>query len=316
METVCKNCTDLFLEGVRTRSTTDDLPFSLTNAPSFFCESEPNILITVSEQQRRSSIGTLSIAEGGQCPPGTQKFEVDGLPLLCEECLAGSFSTELNAERCKECPQDTISEDGETECKRCTNGTVPDSDFRKCVKPETECPPGELMTSRGECLQPCPNGELPPLLEDSDACKDDIFTVPGCSGCEKCADGKTKKEFSPGNCVCSRCFASNRGVDESGKCVECPPGFYGKSQLLKFEVGDNICTPCPAGTFGKRIPDEDLLAVCESSGNVIGPRPTVCQLCPVDSFTNKEGMTECMKCPAGSFTYGRGETECIQFDST
>lgn len=72
------------------------------------------MLVQVSEQQM-NGIGAITMAEEGQCPASTQRLKVDGLPLLSEKCVAGSFSTEMNAERCEEFPQDRMHEGGDSE---------------------------------------------------------------------------------------------------------------------------------------------------------------------------------------------------------
>lgn len=310
VETACKPCTDLYLESLRNPAVIEDLPTRFFDRRSS-CRTGSDILIPLFEQQRRSSAGLISIRDEGGCPPGTQKFEVDGLPPLCEECLSGTFSTDINVEKCQKCPEGSTSDSGSTGCNKCPNGTIPFG--TECVTIETECPPGELKSFIGECRKTCSNGKLPPLLDQPDECTNTIFTVPGCDGCKICPDGRTGQPFNPGNCVCAGTFAKNRGVDETGKCVQCPPGFYGKQQLTKNEPADNICAPCPAGTFAEKLPENELV-LFRTATKGPGPR-SVCQFCPIDSFTDKEGMAECMKCPPGSFTYGIGETKCLNFNN-
>ena len=115
----------------------DNLPPSFVDRSFFKYKFGLYILVQLREQ-RRNGIGTITKAEEGLSLPSTPTFKLEGLPLLSEECAAGSFSTEVNAELCEELPQHSIHEGGHSESKKCTNGTAEDENFSKRFNIRTE----------------------------------------------------------------------------------------------------------------------------------------------------------------------------------
>ena len=307
--TVCKNEAELCLNALKSSFLEPDA--TAPNPPLSVCPNGGSFASRLRETRLRHFVGKFSLPTAEGYRPGTKVFDQEGAPRLCEACEKGTFSSGLNSKSCRLCPDDSTSEEGSSECTKCPNGTILLFSTGKCVVPETGCEPGEAVSpySVDRCEKDCGNGRTPPF-DDERLCEKSIFTVRGCDGCDICPDGKVRKAYAVTiSCVCSGILARNRGLDENGKCVECPPGYYGPKRLRRNMLVDNLCKPCPPGTYWLKVPEETLLEF-EQRGPRYAPREA-CVECPVNSFTNEEGQIECKKCPEGTFTYSSGSKECM-----
>ncbi len=127
---------------------------------------------------------------------------------------------------------------------------------------------------------------------------------------------------SSGATVCTDCPIGTYGL-ETGICQPCLPGSVANT------AGSTVCTPCQAGTHAFTLPQPTPASYCKECGvgkyseieaiYCIGCSPgsyaaftnsTVCDLCPLNSFTDGPGSSRCEPCLAGKVTSSIGQRSC------
>lgn len=293
----CTPCVQLVEQGLRSFS----LP-NFVNAMSMSeCFSVVSQLITRSDRSFVEAIPKRS----NTCAPGTRTLP--GFPKLCAKCPSNTFSNINDVFQCTPCPLTHFTRgSGSTECTPCPEGSqrLTQSDHR-CIVPQTTCKVGEVYGPFG-CERDCGNNNANPVV-DTNTCGTNIFTFRNCTGCETCPNGFVRGAFDEANCLCRGSLAINRGIVK-GSCVECPPGSFGSDLDADGNaMENNICKPCPKGTFARTVTMEELE---RQVGNPRAFSTDICQPCPVNTIS-QPGSAKCEECQPGTFSYGLGETECI-----
>lgn len=242
------------------------------------------------------------------CGPGSRA--IPGFPKLCVKCNPNTFSNTSDALQCTPCPLTHFARgSGSTECTPCPEGSQRlKQNSYTCIVPQTTCPAGDVYGKFG-CEPDCGNNGTKSVydIKGTTPCGRSIFSFFNCTGCETCPNGFVRGHFKNTKCSCSGWLAETRGM-VNGSCVECPPGSYGARPNVEGNVMENnICKPCPGGTFARAISIEELDSRIENTKSDSQP---VCLPCPVNAIS-QPGSTKCEECPPGTFSYGLGETECI-----
>lgn len=193
------------------------------------------------------------------CPKGKYMNSV-GQGLGCITCPAGqetrntwgnlgnvitteTASTTLND--CLNCFAGQYKASGQTSCKVCAAGKYSDTQSSTSC---TGCPKGWYQNQLGQI------------------------------DCKKCPDGKDTPGIGYPFCGCG----PGQYMD-SGSCMNCPAGKYGKQ--IAGQTSITSCTDCPKGRYN------DVPGVASAGG--------VCKDCTVGRYSDAPGLDLCKACPAG-----------------
>ena len=257
--------------------------------------------------------------------PFTIKYQVDTeLDLTktstyfeCSPCEQGAFSAEAGADQCNMCMPGTYQDQpGSTNCKTCAPGTISGDNMPQC----DACPTNSYQ-DENDC-QACPTGAftLGPASTACVSCPPNTWSDAESNGCKQCPPWSLSSAGSGsmgcicyeglylfkdgGNLACMQCPVGKFSSGSSNICSLCPAGTYGDRPAL------GACTPCPTGQFA--LPGSTTCAQC-----VLPQIPTndggACQDCPKGMVCQQDGQVEV--CPPGTYGAGTGYTsldQCMQ----
>lgn len=210
----------------------------------------------------------------------------------CNRCQTGTFSDMAGVDQCNMCWEGTYQNQiGATQCEPCPPGTVAGRGMAQCMP----CPMHTYQVAN-ECL-PCAAGKFTSDVGSTSCvgCPPDTWSDEGAGGCKQCPPwSRSAGGTGPTGCVCYEgLFLEVSTFEGEGGsfmgCMQCPRGsFSGKDS--------NLCTLCPAGTYG----DRDAMAACMACppGQVAMPGSTACAPCIIPQIPTSDGRM-CQDCPKG-----------------
>lgn len=231
----------------------------------------------------------------------------------CLPCVAGSYSSVLEATQCEQCAPGTFStivtSNSSNFCLPCNPGEYTNtSGSTSCWS----CLAGSFSSTYGSAsCTLCPKGT-----------KSNVVGSSSSSTCQLCSLGSYSN--TTGSTACLLCplgtFASNLG---SIVCTPCAIGTY------SIGTGNIICIPCAAGSYASGLGSTNCTScapgtysggtgggtveVCAScpAGTISSSGATFCQQCPIGSYTNYTRSTSCSQCQPGNYSSIPGSTSCI-----
>jgi alpha-tubulin suppressor-like RCC1 family protein len=269
------------------------------------------------------AIGAVAPRAGsGTCAPCAQGFYVsEEGQTECAACAPGTFSSSEGSssiESCQPCPTSPFGTyaavSGAARCARCPLGTYSDRAGAAQCAPT---PPGTYLPSTGAnssaAALPCPKGTFAP--------------IPGMAECSECRTGSYAATVGSVECTpceagfflpltraddpeqCRPCGVGTRSPSGAGRCLPCPPGFYGD------RPASAECAACPPGTFSPvaGASSRETCAACGKGYENPFEGRSMCLRCRKGTFGNLTGMSECWKCDPGTFVAEEGalfQTDC------
>ncbi|KAI0565508.1 Tyrosine-protein kinase ephrin type A/B receptor-like protein [Gracilaria domingensis] len=255
------------------------------------------------------------------CPPGTYADPLNG----CIPCPSGTFQPFFgvgNSRLCRQCFENTFSQEGSRECKPCPPGLVSRRGSSSC----TFCPLGRFLQrfrgvdSCADCFTRSFKNRTDTL--DCDTCPDGTTSSlrgsRSISDCFPCAPNRDRR--------CNECRENSYKPLQEDECRSCPDGTFtnssgalGLSECMScppnMTFTDGECTPCPPGTFANR-PGADMCRhidePCETDffRNAFGD----CQTCPTGWRYDSDSRT-CQICPPGHVSKGGLCSECVKCEN-
>lgn len=205
------------------------------------------------------------------CEPGS--FLSNGTQ-NCDLCEAAYYKNYIGNGICTACPDDKIT-------------AGPGSTTRE----ECQCPPGEYLTSNGECTY-CDVGSYKNTVGNQ-----------ACSRCPANMTTTNSRSVSLQDCVC---LAGFRSVE--GTCEACPAGSYSNT------TGASICVLCPVDTFNAEstsTSQDDCRQCPAQTQSLQGSNKALDCVCVAGRFAERDGTVwACSQCPAGSFSERRNASRC------
>eukprot|EP01122_Echinamoeba_exundans_P014218 TRINITY_DN638_c0_g3_i1.p1 TRINITY_DN638_c0_g3~~TRINITY_DN638_c0_g3_i1.p1 ORF type:complete len:3128 (-),score=621.80 TRINITY_DN638_c0_g3_i1:85-9090(-) len=288
----------------------------------------------------------------GICQPCQAGYVPNAQSTSCVACTAGTYQSGAS---CVNCAAGTSSGFAATTCTACNNGYYSSALTNFICQP---CAAGLYSVANKSVCDVCPAGytSLAGTAGSAAACtacnsstySNPTLTVGICSSCSagyiplgaSGGSGPTNCTICPANTyqngiTCTNCpvvgetqTTSAAGSFSSTQCSSCQSGYYINATV------NNVCTPCPAGTYslgnrceycpaGTSSPAQSVYSQCTPcSADFYSSSATygICQQCPAGQVPNaaKDGCTACpigyyespdgtcTPCPAGQSTASTG----------
>ena len=248
----------------------------------YYCSLVTNFQKTICPKNNYCPINSsepIACTVGQLCPLGSE------LPI---KCTSGFYSKAVEGEglefECTICPKGTYSEDGKWEkCKECTEGYVCEEGCRlshpydKALQQGYQCPKGHYCPAGSYDSQSCPTGTYNPTLVASH--------IKDCKLCEK--DTYNDKEGQPACLTCG-----NSAWSELGE-IDCTP--YGKNRA--FLKSDASCRCLPKYEFvenGVKLSEDSSRKDCQP---IVYPRVPYGDVRDIDG--NPTSKSDCSKACSG-----------------
>jgi hypothetical protein len=230
------------------------------------------------------------------CPAGYMAPEQGATS--CVECDLQTFNPIVGAISCQQCPSGSdTSSTGSNKCT-CRQGSYLDTVSQTCIK----CSPGSYQRQYGSTYcEYCPIGTYSKAwgqFEFCALCELDTFNPSmGMSACLPCSrNSSTFNRMGQTACSCMEGFFIDTN---SSQCKECQAGFY---------TDNEMCNPCPMGTFSKNAKSTHC-STCDTGSFNTGMGNFKCENCIKGSIVS-ESKDACT-CPTGTYNKTLNSTEWI-----
>jgi hypothetical protein len=199
---------------------------------------------------------------------------------------------------CKDCAAGKYSGAGSARCKPCGLGQISQRKASNC----TACTAGQYASRPDNVCKPCARGTYSTGLVDScTKCAVGYYADPGETSCTACLPGQyydSKKVAYPGKCV--DCYSSTYSPDPYTACTKCPAGTYSGSRAT-------ACTACDAKK-GYIVNDDQDGCTCPNGGEF----DNLLQACSVckPGYKMKPGGGGCVECGPKTYSPRVGSQLC------
>lgn len=242
------------------------------------------------------------------CDAGSylQQFNETSQEAVCVLCNESSFSVDVGADSCHECPKYALTLQGATSSADC----VCIESFIQNVSGACVCPLGMYVDETSSSCTPCPWGTY----------MDEANIATSCIQCEGERGTIAIGAHSSDMCVCvggfvedvsGDCLCSPGKYFEAGECLECDALSY------KGDVGNGQCSPCPQYSttlVTGAILETDCL--CREGLQKVGGEclcnlghyyeESMCKPCALGSYKDTHSLDACTPCGPNRVTLSGG----------
>ncbi len=231
---------------------------------------------------------TAKCPAGSRCPGGvftatTEKYGI-------EACAVGYYQDETGKSNCKQCTDNkTTSSTGstkESDCKAPSTNSTQVTCNAGYYHPTSSTNEGVI-----KCTTSCPVGYY---------CEGGTFDKSQYTfGIDKCPDGYTSSPNSKSIYDCYITVYDNKYVKNVGEDQQdCPPGTTSKHHSLRY----GKTSTCE---------EENIEIITCDAGYYLNAN-NECKICPVGTYSDKEGAIKCEPCASGYYGSNTGLTECTR----